>query len=79
MRHLALESAAHGVTANTVAIGLVDNHADPSVSEHLAKEVPLGRLGTPEDIAPLCIYLASDEASWMTGQTLQLNGGSITT
>ncbi len=79
MRHFAMESAASGVTANTLAIGLIDNHLDPSITAHLEKSIPVGRLGQPSDIAPLCIYLASDEASWMTGQTIQLNGGNITT
>ena len=79
MRHLALENARSGVTANTIAIGLIDNQADPSVTEFLAKDIPVGRLGKPEDIAPLCIYLASNEAGWMTGQTIELNGGSTTT
>jgi NAD(P)-dependent dehydrogenase (short-subunit alcohol dehydrogenase family) len=79
MRHLAMEVAGSGVTANSIAIGMIDNHADPSVTAHLAKTIPVGRLGQPGDIAALCVYLASDEASWMTGQTLQLNGGSVTT
>lgn len=79
MRHLAMEVAGRGVTANSIAIGMIDNHADPSVTAHLARSIPVGRLGQPRDIAALCVYLASDEASWMTGQTLQLNGGSVTT
>jgi len=79
MRHLAMEVAGCGVTANSIAIGMIDNHADPSVTAHMARAVPVGRLGRPRDIAALCVYLASDEASWMTGQTLQLNGGSVTT
>jgi 3-oxoacyl-[acyl-carrier protein] reductase len=79
MRHLALECAASGVTANTVAIGLIDNQRDPGVTEHLARTIPVGRLGQPEDIGALCVYLASQEASWMTGQTIELNGGSRTT
>jgi 3-oxoacyl-[acyl-carrier protein] reductase len=79
MRHLAMEVAGSGITANSIAIGMIDNHADPSVTAHLARTVPVGRLGRPRDIAALCVYLASDEASWMTGQTLQLNGGSVTT
>ncbi len=79
LRHVAMENAAHGITANTIAIGMIDNHADPSVTAHMAKSVPVGRLGTPDDIAPLVVYLASDEAGWMTGQTLQLNGGNVTT
>lgn len=79
MRHLALENAKSGVTANTIAIGLIDNQQDPSVTEFLAKSIPVGRLGQPEDIGPLCVYLASDEAGWMTGQTIELNGGSTTT
>jgi NAD(P)-dependent dehydrogenase (short-subunit alcohol dehydrogenase family) len=79
MRHLALETARQGVTANTLAIGMIDNHADPSVTAHLAKQIPVGRLGRPDDIAALCLYLVSDEASWITGQTIELNGGSVTT
>lgn len=79
MRHLALETAQLGVTANTVAIGLIDNQLDPSVTAQLAKQIPVGRLGRPEDIAAFCLYLVSAEASWMTGQTIELNGGSVTT
>lgn len=79
MRHLAIENARAGVTANTLAIGLMDMAGRSEVTAKLARQVPVGRLGTPEDIAAACVYLASDEASWMTGQTIQLNGGSVTT
>jgi 3-oxoacyl-[acyl-carrier protein] reductase len=79
MRHLAMEVAKRGVTANSIAIGMIDNHADPSVTAHMAKTIPVGALGQPRDIAALVVYLASDEAAWMTGQTLQLNGGNVTT
>lgn len=79
MRHLALENAAFGVTANTVALGLINNHTNPGVTAHLAKTVPVGRLGEPEDVGALCVYLASNESGWMTGQTLQINGGNVTT
>ncbi len=79
MRHLAMEVAGNGVTANTVALGLIDNHTDPEVTAHMAKTVPVGFCARPEDIAPCVVYLVSDEARWMTGQTLQLNGGNVTT
>lgn len=79
MRHLALENAAFGVTANTVALGLINNQTNPGVTAHLAKTVPVGRLGEPEDVGALCVYLASNESGWMTGQTLQINGGNVTT
>lgn len=79
MRHLAIESAKLGVTANTIAIGLIDNQDRPEVTEHLARTIPVGRLGQPDDIGALCVYLASEEAGWMTGQTIELNGGSVTT
>lgn len=76
MRHLAMETATRGVTANSIAIGLINNQTDPAMTSALAKSIPTRRLGEPEDIAALCVYLASDEAGWMTGQTLNLNGGS---
>jgi len=79
MRHLALENAGFGVTANTVALGLMNNQRTPETTAHLAKTIPVGRLGEPEDVGALCVYLASDESAWMTGQTLQINGGNVTT
>jgi 3-oxoacyl-[acyl-carrier protein] reductase len=79
MRHLAMENAAHGVTANTLAIGLMHNESNPALGAQLAATIPVGRVGEPSDIAAACIYVASDEASWLTGQTIELNGGSVTT
>jgi NAD(P)-dependent dehydrogenase (short-subunit alcohol dehydrogenase family) len=76
MRHLAIENAMHGVTVNTISLGLVLD--DPGLVEALAKTVPVGRMGTPADVGALAVYLASDEASWITGQTIGLNGGQLT-
>jgi NAD(P)-dependent dehydrogenase (short-subunit alcohol dehydrogenase family) len=79
MRNLALEEARSGITANSVALGLMDNvDLDGSMLTAIARTVPVGRLGSPDDVGALCVYLASDEAAWMTGQTLELNGGSAT-
>jgi len=77
MRHFAMEVAGTGVTANTVALGLIDNHLDAAVTEGLRGHVPVGRLGQPEDIAPSVLFLASDEAAWITGQILGVNGGNL--
>jgi 3-oxoacyl-[acyl-carrier protein] reductase len=77
-RTLALEVARDGVTANTVALGLM-GMPDPDITAHLARSVPVGRTGTPEDVGAACVWLASDEASWVTGQTIELNGGALTT
>ena len=79
MRHLATEVAPHGVTANTIALGMIDNHYDPSVTEHLVRGIPTGNLGTPADVGAAVAYFVSPEASWMTGQTIGLNGGFPTT
>jgi len=84
MRHLAVENAGDGVTANTLALGLMERN-DPGVTEDqrtvtakIAKSVPVGRLGNGADVGYACVYLASEEASWITGQTISLNGGSVT-
>ena len=78
MRSFALENAAFGVTANSIALGLMDNVGSSDVTAHLAKSVPAKRLGSPDDVGALCVYLASDEAGWITAQTINLNGGSVT-
>jgi len=76
-RTLAIEVARQGVTANSLAIGLMAV-PDPSVTERLARSIPVGRIGMPEDVAAACVWLASDEAGWVTGQTIGINGGSVT-
>ncbi len=84
MRHLAIECARDGVTANTLALGLMVRPEVPggedsrTVTAKLAGSIPVGRLGTGDDIGYACAYLASNEASWLTGQTISLNGGSTT-
>jgi NAD(P)-dependent dehydrogenase (short-subunit alcohol dehydrogenase family) len=78
MRHVALENARAGITANTLALGLMSNAGGSEVTAALAKTVPVGRLGTPEDVGAACVFLASNEASWLTGQTIGLNGGNLT-
>jgi NAD(P)-dependent dehydrogenase (short-subunit alcohol dehydrogenase family) len=79
MRHLAHETARYGVTANTLALGLMGVQGPPNeTTEALARQIPVGRLGTAADIAAACVYLASTEASWMTGQTIHVNGGAVT-
>ena len=77
-RTLALEVARHGVTANTLAIGLM-GLPDPDLTAAFAAAIPVGRTGTPDDVGAACVWLASEEASWLTGQTVQLNGGMVTT
>lgn len=82
MRHLALECARQGVTANTLALGLMQRDGgeqDRSVTAAMERQIPVGRLGTGRDIGYACVYLASEEAGWVTGQTIEVNGGSVTT
>jgi 3-oxoacyl-[acyl-carrier protein] reductase len=78
MRHLALEVAGTGVTANTLSLGLIDTGFDVNAVEQLAKSVPLGRLGMPVEVGAAVAYLASEEAGYITGQTIAFNGGSVT-
>jgi 3-oxoacyl-[acyl-carrier protein] reductase len=78
-KSLAQEVASRGITVNIVAPGFVrtpmtDVLADAQKAK-LAEAIPLGRLGQPADIAAAVVYLASDEAGWVTGATLHVNGG----
>jgi NAD(P)-dependent dehydrogenase (short-subunit alcohol dehydrogenase family) len=79
LRHLAMEVNEFGVTVNCVSPGLVGGPGfERSGWLDASKQRVLGslRLGLPEDIAPAVLYFASDEASWVTGQVLPVNGGS---
>jgi NAD(P)-dependent dehydrogenase (short-subunit alcohol dehydrogenase family) len=80
IRHLSQEVARKGVTANSLALGMM-GHAGADVDDEatrpLIRTIPVGRLGTPDDVGAAVVYLASDEASWLTGQTIDLNGGSV--
>lgn len=76
---LAQEVASRGVTVNIVAPGFIETPMTDALSESqrakLGEAIPLGRLGQPADIASAVVYLASDEAGWITGATLHVNGG----
>jgi 3-oxoacyl-[acyl-carrier protein] reductase len=78
-KSLAQEVAGRGVTVNCVAPGFVKSAMTDALNEKLRQaildKVPMGRLGTAEDVAAAVAYLASDEAGWVTGQTLHINGG----
>ena len=76
---LAQEVASRGITVNAVAPGFVTTAMTDRLSEQqrtkLTESIPLGRIGKPEDVAAAVAYLASDEAGWVTGATLHVNGG----
>ena len=78
-RTLALEMARYGITANCIAPALVDTPLfrglKDEVQERLVKTIPAGRIGTPEDIGNAALFLAADESSYVTGQTLYVCGG----
>jgi 3-oxoacyl-[acyl-carrier protein] reductase len=74
-RHLAFEVGPSGVTTNCVALGAMDNIPEPFLRPLLASH-PTRRAGTPADAGAAVVYLASDEAAWVTGQTLVVNGGA---
>ncbi len=79
---LARELAAEGIRVNAVAPGPVDNdftkgRMTRQIKDDLAAKVPLGRLGTPDDVANACLFLASDLSSYITGIVLDVNGGLL--
>ncbi len=75
----ALELSSRGITVNCIAPGFIDTDMTSELSEEvrseLTKRIPLARLGRPEDIAMAVLFLASEGAAYMTGQTLHVDGG----
>jgi 3-oxoacyl-[acyl-carrier protein] reductase len=79
MRSLALELASKKINVNSVAPGTIDtdiiaNYTDEMRQQRI-KEIPLKRFGTPDDIANTCLFLASDLSDYITGETINVNGG----
>jgi acetoacetyl-CoA reductase len=81
-RALALETASKGITVNAVAPGYIATEMVRAVPENVLKEkilplIPVGRLGEPDEIARCVVFLASDDAGFVTGSTLSANGGQL--
>jgi glucose 1-dehydrogenase len=83
MRTLALELAPHAITVNNIAPGAIatrinkDVRDDPEQRTKLLREIPLGRIGDPREVAGLALYLASSAASYVTGATYVIDGGLL--
>jgi len=83
MRTVAVELAPHGITVNNIGPGAVytpidaDIQANPEMEKALMAEIPLGRWGKPEEIANLAVFLASDDAGYITGSTYYIDGGML--
>ena len=83
MRTLAVELAPHKITVNNIAPGAIETPMDapleqnPDEMKELLSEIPLGRMGKPEEVANLALFLASDDSSYVTGSTLFVDGGMI--
>jgi NAD(P)-dependent dehydrogenase (short-subunit alcohol dehydrogenase family) len=82
-RQLAAEGGEHGIRSNTISPGIVvspateSRLADPDWRESQLATVMLGRLGRPEDVAKAALFLASDDAEWITGVDLRVDGGMV--
>ncbi len=82
-RTIALELAAHGITVNNVGPGAIDTpmdaplKKDPKDLRALLAEIPAGRMGKPQEVGQLCVYLASADAAYVTGATYFIDGGMM--
>ena len=80
-KSMAKELGSRNITVNAVAPGYITtdmtNELNDEIKEQLKSSIPLGRLGTPDDVANLVCFLASDEAGYITGQTFNVDGGMV--
>ena len=83
MRTIAVELAPHNITVNNIGPGAIytpidkDVQSDPKLNDQLMAEIPLRRWGKPEEVAQLALFLASDQASYITGSTHFIDGGML--
>lgn len=80
-KSMAKELATRGITVNAIAPGFINSDMtavlSEQVKEELATKIPVGRLGNPEDVAAAVLFLSSDSANYITGQTLNVDGGMV--
>lgn len=81
-RHLAREAAPYGITVNAVSPGVIDTpmvrqHTSPERLAQIAQAIPFHRLGAPEEVADLFVFLASDQAAYITGANVDIHGGEM--
>jgi len=78
-RALARELGSRGITVNTIAPGFIDTDMTRALPEAsraaMLEQIPLGRFGAPEEIAAMVVFLAGDGGAYITGETIQINGG----
>jgi meso-butanediol dehydrogenase / (S,S)-butanediol dehydrogenase / diacetyl reductase len=74
-RQLAAEGADHRIRSNSICPGVIKTPATAALLQQITPFVPLGRLGTPDDVVSCALYLASDEAAWVTGANFVVDGG----
>ena len=74
-RSIAVEYGSSGIRSNSICPGLIATDMTADLMKEWSKEYPIGRFGKPEDVANACLYLASDESSFVTGITLPVDGG----
>ena len=78
---MAQELAPRGITVNCIAPGYIETDMTDSltdnIKENITKQIPLGRIGKPKEVAALALFLSSDEAEYITGQTITVDGGMV--
>ena len=78
---IAKEVGSRGITVNCIAPGLIDTEMTEELTENskrdLLDRIPISKIGKPENIAYAAVFLASDEASYITGQTITIDGGRV--
>ena len=81
-RHLARELAPHNINVNAINPGIIDTpmvraNTSPEHLERVIESIPFGRMGTPEEVADLVVFLASDASRYITGAAVDIHGGEL--